>query len=135
MIDNQDLPTEFVSIRQVWLRQIHRCTEALSNRYRIDITQRGGFANVTDVGEATVIESVVTLYYTLVDFGEATLKTEATKKYDWMFKQSDFNNKKLHYFKEFFEHIIKLLNQYDMLFETKPEGYSNTMMKSVDNDS
>jgi len=131
MIDNKDLPTEFVSIRQVWLKQIHRCTEAMSNRYRNDISIRGGYVDVSDVGEATVCETVIALYYSLVDYGEATIKTEADKRYNWIFEQPDFKKKKLAYFKGFFEYMIELLNKYDMLFEVKPEGYTNTKMRSL----
>ena len=80
MIENKDLPNEFVSIRQVWLQQINRCSEAMTIRYKTDITVSGGYGNISDVGVETVIESVVTLYISLVDYGEATIKTEVKKK-------------------------------------------------------
>ena len=131
MIENKDLPNEFVSIRQVWLQQVNRCTEAITNRYRIDITTNGGHFPVGDVGEATVVESVLALYYSLVDYGEASIKTEARKKINEIQEKLDYNEKKLFYYRKFFEFIIETLNKYGMLFDSTPKGYSNTMMKSV----
>ena len=131
MIENKDLPNEYVSIRQVWLQQINRCTEAITNRYKTDITVRGGYVDVGDVGEAIVVESVLSLYYTLVDYGEATIKTEARKKLHEIQEKTDYNQNKLSYYRKFFEFMIDTLNKYGMLFDTTPKGYSNVIMKAV----
>jgi len=130
MIENKDIPDEFVSIRQVWLRQINRCTEAITNRYKNDVTT-ATHTPVSDIGVNTVIESVITLYYTLVDYGEATIKTEVKNKLHEYQSNDDFKKKDFHYFKRLFEFIIETLNKYGMLFDSKPKGYSNTIMKSV----
>ena len=132
MIENKDIPNEFVSIRQVWLRQINRCCENMSNRYKVDITIDGGYSNVNDVGIALVIESVDVLYYSLIDYGEATIKTDVKNwKENVMYKVKDLNKKKLEWYRKFFEYIIETLNRYGMLFDTKTQGYSNVEMKSV----
>jgi hypothetical protein len=135
MIENKDLPEEFVSIRQVWLRQINRCTEAITNRYKTDISVRGGYADVSNVGSETLVESIMTLYHTLVDYGEATIKSDVAK---WIDDHTERNIKdkkfkdRTHYFRKMFEFIIETLNKYGMLFDSTPKGYSNTIMKSVE---
>ena len=131
MIENTDLPQEYVSIRQVWLMQINRCTEAMTNRYKIDITVDGSYRNVDNVGRMTVIESILALYYSLVDYGEATVKTEAKKKLNEFREQLDFRDNRTSYYKRFFEFIIETMNKYGMLFDTTPTGYSNVEMKSI----
>ena len=131
MIENKDTPQDYVSIRQVWLMQINRCTEALTNRYRVDVTVDGSYRNIDNVGQITVIESVLSLYYSLVDFGQATLKTEAKQKLKEMEKQSDYRENRIYYFKQLFEFILETLNKYGMLFESQPQGYSNVEMEST----
>ena len=131
MIETKDIPQEYVSIRQVWLMQINRCTEAMTNRYKIDITVDGSYRDVNNVGSMTVIESILALYYSLVDYGEATLKTEAKKKIEKFREQQDFKENRTYYYKQFFEFIIETMNKYGLLFDTTPNGYSNVEMKSV----
>jgi len=36
MIEQKEIPSEFVSIRQIWLQNISRCSEAISNRAKPD---------------------------------------------------------------------------------------------------
>jgi len=131
MIENKDVPQDYISVRQVWLMQINRCTEALSSRYKDDITVVGGYRDVDDVGRITVIESILTLYYSMVDFGDAPIKTETRQKLKEMEKQSDYRENRVYYFKQLFEFMLERLNRYGMLFETSPQGYSNVEMKSV----
>lgn len=129
MIENKDLPTEFVSIRQVWLKQINRVTEAITHRYMTDVRDP---YNVK-TGEETMIESVIALYNTLVDFGEATIRSDVA---EWVEEhRNDANQKKdsrVYHFRKMFEFIIATLNKYGMLFDSTPQGYSNTIMKSVE---
>ena len=106
MIETKDTPQDYVSIRQVWLMQINRCTEALTNRYKVDITVDGSYRNIDNVGRITVIESILTLYYSMVDFGDAPLKTETKQKLKEMEKQSDYRENRVFYFKRFFEVLI-----------------------------
>ena len=131
MIETKDLPQEYVSIRQVWLMQINRCTEAMTNRYKVDIIVDGSYRNVDNVGRMTVIESILALYYSLVDYGEATLKTEAKKKIEKLREQPDFKENRTYYYKQFFEFIIETMNKYGMLFDSSPQGYTNAEMRSV----
>ena len=130
MIEPKDIPKEFVNIRQVWLMQINRCLEAITNKELKD-EQTHSFA-----GDHAVVDSIRGLYYTLVDYGEAKVKSDVDRLFmDW--KKEQFEVKKVekisHSFaeKNRFEIIIKVLNKYGMLFESQPKGYSNVEMKSL----
>ncbi len=68
MIEKKDIPQEYVSIRQVWLMQINRCNEAISNRAKPDSNTE---AYYEAVGQRTIMYSVKALYLSLVDYGEA----------------------------------------------------------------
>ena len=109
--------------------QINRCIESLTNRYKADITVDGSYRDINNVGSITVIESILTLYYSLVDYGEATLKTEAKQKLNEFREQNDFEENRSYYYKQFFEFIIETMNKYGMLFDTSPQGYSNVEME------
>ena len=131
MIEDKQIPSDYVSIKQVWLMQINRCIESLTNRYKADVTVDGSYRDLNNVGRITVIESITALYYSLVDYGEATLKTEAKQKLNEFREQKDFEENRLYYYKQFFEFIIETMNKYGMLFDTSPQGYSNVEMKSI----
>ena len=132
MIESKELPSEYVSIRQVWLQNITRCSEAMSNRAKPDASHE---ANWQEVGARTVIYTVKTLYYTLIDYGEAIVKTEVEKY------KTEVINKKLEgkhsvryiadVYELLFSKIIQVLNKYGMLFEKQPEGYSNVVMEEM----
>ena len=130
-MEDKQIPSEFLSIKSVWLLQVNRCIESLTNRYKADITVDGSYRDVTNVGSITVIENILALYYSLVDYGQATLKTEAKQKLNEFRKQNDFEENRSYYYKQFFEFIIETMNKYGMLFDTSPKGYSNVEMKSV----
>lgn len=129
MIDNKELPQEYVSIRQVWLKQITRCSEAISMRYKNDMTITNGV--VQNVGDRFVEESVLSLYFLLVDYGEATIKSEVKQRLHDLKSNEDFSKNAVLYYQRLFEYIIEVLNKYGMLFESNPKGYSNTVMKSL----
>ena len=78
MIENKELPSEYVSIRQIWLQNISRCSEAISNRAKPDASEQ---ANWQEIGNRTVVYTVDTLYHSLVDFGEAIVRTDVKKYY------------------------------------------------------
>ena len=132
MIENKQIPLEYVSIRQVWLQNINRCCEAISNKAKPDMSNEGGFQ---EVGDRTVVHTVRALYYSLVDYGEAQVKTDVDKHLHEIIEpklekiKSWGKSANIH--QQFFEKIIKVLNQYGMLFESQPKGYSNVEMKSV----
>lgn len=81
-------------------------------------------------GSETVVESIIALYMNLIDYGEATIKSDVE---DWMdnvmFKRKHPNS--FVSYRKLFEYIIQILNKYGMLFESQPKGYSNVKMKSV----
>jgi len=141
MKQDKELPNEYISIRQIWLRRIEDCGRAISQRAvmepnmdRLDL----------EIGDRTVVYSVQALYFSLVDFGEAILKSDTDQYYNnifdpkakeiWSSKQ-DNNKKWIQHAKlaiELYAFIIQTLNKYGMLFEKQPEGYSNVEMKSVE---
>ena len=131
MIEIKDIPKEFVSIRQVWLMQINRCLEAMTNRELKDDHSARGFP-----GDHAVVDSIRGLYYTLVDYGEATVKSDVDKKFrEWTDRKFKAEKvEKLYHIdseKKRFQIIIQVLNRYGMLFESQPQGYSNVEMSSV----
>jgi hypothetical protein len=132
MIEPKDLPREYVSIRQVWLMQINRCNEAISNRAKPDSSEEAYFQQV---GQRTVVYAVKSLYFSLVDYGEAKVKTECEQLWDEKFypkiKTVTKWDASADIHERFFEAIIEVLNKYGMLFETQPKGYSNVEMRSV----
>ena len=126
MIEPKEIPKEFVSIRQVWLLQINRCNEAISKRFMTDVKDKYSERS----GEQTVIESVIALYTNLIDYGEATIKTDVENWKDNVMAKMKKPNSFTSY-RKLFEFIIQTLNKYGMLFDTQPTGYSNVEMKSV----
>jgi hypothetical protein len=126
MIEPKDIPKEYVNIRQVWLRQIDRCAEAISHRF-IKNTQD----QYTDrSGLETVVESVIALEALLVDFGEALILSDVK---DWLKikKEEKGDMNRFRFYRELFHFIVETLNKYGMLFESQPRGYSNVEMRSV----
>jgi hypothetical protein len=132
MIDDKKIPEEFVSIRNVWLQNISRCCEAISNRAKPDGSINAG---MHEVGDRTVYHTVTALYYSLIDYGEALVKTDCEKI------KKEFVQPKMQegmswssvatIYQRFFEKMIDVLNKYGMLFESTPRGYSNVEMISV----
>lgn len=133
MLENKELPSEYVSIRQVWLQNITRCSEAMSNRSKPNASHE---AEWQKIGNRTVVYTVKALYFTLIDYGEAIVKTEVDnyKKnvIDKKIKDCDSWQNVANIYQELFEKIIEVLNKYGMLFEKQPEGYSNVVMEVVE---
>ena len=130
MIEPKDLPNEYISIRQAWIQAINRVAEAIAYRYKRDVDDKYSEQS----GLQTVIESIAALYYMLVDYGEAPVKTETTKWYNEHIKgrTGDMKNyDRMMLYRQWFEHMVQILNKYGMLFESQPRGYSNVEMKSV----
>ena len=130
MIEPKEIPKEFVSIRQVWLMQINRCLEAMTNRELKDDKAHGL------PGHAAIIDGVNALYYTLIDYGEAKIKSDVDRVYgEWRDKKFKENPGKKFpaytFHQKQFQIIIQVLNKYGMLFESQPKGYNNVEMKSI----
>lgn len=132
MIETKELPSEYISIRQVWLQNIIRCSDAISNRAKPDASHEAAWV---DVGPRTVIHTIKALQYTLIDYGEATIKTEVDKFYNDSIRPKLKEKRALNgiadIFETFFAKIIEILNKYGMLFEKQPEGYSNVVMEVI----
>ena len=126
MIESKELPQEFVSIRQVWLKQIDRCNDALCKRYMMDVKDE----RTDNIGKQTVLESINALRLNLVDYGEATIKSDVTA---WLRIQNKMKHEGgvLKYYEKLFSFIIQTLNKYGMLFDSQPKGFSNVEMHSV----
>jgi hypothetical protein len=134
LIEPKEIPQEFVSIRQVWLKQIDRCAEALSHRFMKDVQDQMSERS----GLETFAESVIALNILLVDYGEATIKTDIERwkdKNKYSTKKGEDGkpifNSRYSYFQGLFNEIVNTLHRYNMLFESQPKGYSNVEMKSI----
>ena len=133
MMEDKELPTEYVSIRNAWIKAINRVAEAIAYRYRNDVLQTGQFLD-TQTGYNTVIESIIALHCLMVDYGEAPILSEVNDWYDTnkgeKLKNKD-NRDRMLFYQDLFRFMIKTLNKYGMLFETQPKGYSNVNMESI----
>ena len=145
MIEPKELPNEYVSIRQIWLQNINRCSEAISNQAKPDASNEADFQ---EVGVRTVVHTIETLYYSLVDFGQAIVRTEVddyreksyipelNKIWD-KYKQgktavSKCWKEQARLSENLFNFIIKTLNKYELLFSERPQGFSNVVMEVVE---
>jgi len=152
MIENKELPSEYVSIRQVWLQGINDCRKAISQVANIEATSERKEWSLA--GPRTVAHTVDALYLSLVDYGEALVKTDVEEwkekyyypKHEEIWKKgrqstSDEDDEprglekwwaQFKLSRELYEEIIKVLNKYGMLFPEQPKGYTNVEMKSVE---
>jgi len=132
MITDKDAPSEIINIRQVWLKSVNRIAEAIAYRFNRDVNDQ----YTEHSGGQTVVESVMALYYLLVDYGEAPIKTEVKEWYDKKLasKQENINSyyNQMKFHQRWFEYMVLTLNKYDMLFESQPKGYTNVEMMSVE---
>jgi hypothetical protein len=83
------------------------------------------------------------LYNSLVDYGEALVRSDVEKwynenykpKYNELWSQNSTVrnawNRSSQISMTLFQYIIKILNKYGMLFPQQPMGYSNVEMKSI----
>lgn len=74
MIENKELPSEYVSIRSVWLRGIEDCRRAISQIANLEASSDMKY----DLKSAprTIYHTVEALYLSLVDYGEATVLSD-----------------------------------------------------------
>ena len=123
-ISNQEGAGEYISIKQVWLRQLDRCNEALSN-YSLKAHQGD-----EETGVRAAIASVGVLVINLIDYGDAPIKSDYLK---WR----EGHKKTLNEINPFgqahrkLEAIIEILNKYQMLHDSLPKGYSNVILEGV----
>lgn len=123
-ISEQEASGEFISIKRVWLRQLDRCNESLSN-YSLK-THQGD----EETGLRAAVASVGVLIINLIDFGDAPIKTEYLQWRDE--NKKTFENKyPLAIAQMKLEKIIEILNKYQMLHDSLPRGYSNVVLESV----
>lgn len=121
-ISEQEAAGDFISIKQIWLRQIDRCNELLTN-YNL----KGQYS---ESGVTAAISSVHVLIMNLVDYGDSPLKSEFN---EWL----ESNKSKLKEESRFavanlkFEKVILILNKYQMLHDSLPRGYTNVVMEGV----
>ena len=88
-------------------------------------------------GLEIVVESVIALQTVLIDYGQATIKSDIIKwEKEYREKIKEKNGKstvlsRFRYYCNLFEYIVETLNRYGMLFDSQPKGYSNVEMNSV----
>ena len=123
-ISEQEASGEFISIKRVWLRQLDRCNEALSN-YSLKVHQGD-----EESGVRAAIASVGVLIINLVDYGDAPIKTEFLK---WRAENKETFEKRyqIAIAQLKLEKIIEILNKYQMLHDSLPHGYSNVVLEGV----
>ena len=125
-ISEQEGAGDFISIKQIWLRQIDRCNELLSN-----YTLKG---SDNESGYNAAIASVNVLIINLVDYGDAPIKTEYNVWEKTWYKEheSELDNiSALTFARKKFGTVIKILNKYQMLHDALPRGYTNVVMEGV----
>lgn len=141
MIETKELPSEYVSIRHIWLKRIDDCGRAISQRA---VQEPNWDREERDIGDRTVCHSVNALYSSLVDYGEAVVRTEVdsyvTREFDpkvdeiWK-SNKDYHTKWNRHARasiRLYDYIIQTLNKYGMLFPEQPRGYSNVEMRSIE---
>lgn len=77
MNDDKQIPSEYVSIRNIWLKGIEDCRKVISQVANIEASSDTKFN--LDAGQRTVVHTVDALYLSLVDYGEALIKTDVDK--------------------------------------------------------
>lgn len=156
-MENKELPSEYVSIRQVWLQGINDSRRAIGQQ---SIHEASLEKNEMVVGAKTVCHTVEALYLSLVDVGEAMVRSDVDKWYDEFYrpksseiwgkrevkKEGEINREyqqrkhrsyqqkwwdTARLYEHLYDKIIQVLNKYGMLFPEQPRGYSNVEMKSV----
>jgi|GEM_PF-6015664 len=132
MIEQQkDVPEDVIRIQQAWIKAINRVAEALAYRFKTDSMDQ----SQQESGTETVIESILALYCLLVDYGEATVRSDVARwkeEHDADFKVKVSEFRKMQVYRIWFEFMVQTMNKYGLLFDSMPRGYSNVEMKSVE---
>jgi len=143
MIEEKQIPSEYVSIRHTWLKGIEDCRKAIS---QMAIVEAGSDMKAVDVaGARTIVYSVDALDLSLVNYGEALIEHDVEHwkekhyypKQDEIWKARDDESHNRRWYrsakisKQLYRQIIHVLNKYNMLFESTPTGYSNVVMEEV----
>ena len=84
MIEPKELPSEFVSLRQLWMKRIDDCGRAMSQVANLDTASE--MKEEYAAAPRTIVYSVGALYFSLVDVGEATILSDVTA---WKEKHHD----------------------------------------------
>jgi hypothetical protein len=91
MIEDKELPTEYVNIRVAWIKAINRVAEAIAYRFKRDANDQYSERS----GIETVVESVIALKCILVDYGEATIASDVMKWYKENFDKMEIKWKRV----------------------------------------
>ena len=141
MNEDKQIPSEYVSIRHIWLKGIEDCRKLISQVANIEASSDDKYYQ--HAGTRTAVHTIDALYLSLVDHGEALIKTDVEKwkeKNYWPEHKKVWNSEKevnekwwdtFHLARRLYEQIIQVLNKYGMLFEEQPRGYSNVIMEEI----
>ena len=78
MIDDKaEIPSEYVSIRQIWIKGIEDCRRAISQVANIETSSER--KDWMSAGPRTVVHTVDALYLSLVNYGEALILDDVEK--------------------------------------------------------
>jgi len=83
VVEEKELPSEYVSIRHVWLQAINDCRKAIGQRAVQEPTEERSWR---EIGDRNVAYMVTALYHSLVDYGEALIRTDVDRYYKDTFK-------------------------------------------------
>lgn len=126
----KDVPENVIRIQQAWIKAINRVAEALAYRYRNDNLDKF----TQQAGVEMVIESVVALYSLLVDYGEATVRSDVSRwrdEHDADFKKKGSEGERMRLYRRWFEYMVQTMNRYGLLFDSMPRGYTNVEMEVI----
>lgn len=148
MIEDKEIPSEYISIRTIWLKGIDESRKALSQVANIESSSERKLSDT--VGARTVVHTVDALHLSLVDYGEAMILSDVEKwreeyyipEHDKIWcARVDKDGEKISSDHKWWEHvklsqrlyrqIIQVLNKYNMLFPQQPKGYSNVIMEEI----
>lgn len=85
MVEDKQLPSEFVSIRQIWMKAIDECRRAISQNAVVEESSNTKIEHST--GSQMVVDTVNAFYLSLVDYGQCTVRTEVDKYHDEVYSK------------------------------------------------
>jgi len=80
---NGELPSEYVSIRTVWLQAINDCRKAIAQRAIQESTEERAWR---EIGDRNIVYNIDALYFSLCDYGEMRVRSETSKYYNETYK-------------------------------------------------
>ena len=105
---NNDLPPEYISIRNIWLQAINDCRKAIAQRA---IQEPNEERSWREMGDRNVVHTVDALYFSLCNYGAARLRSDVDEYRENTYKK----------------HVIEIWDRYigRLNTDTLKEKYKN----------